>query len=118
MPNITDFSSLFRRTIRAGGNTGAVVTIALNRVSAKTLLNLTHVTVEDKTSSFTKCRLAIDRGGFVHYIDELITVAAAELVVSRSDIPLGEGDAFITELTGTTTGDILVLTCVGWFLEL
>ena len=114
MPNIFDFDTLFRRTIRSAGLTGSVVTIALERISPKTLLVLTHVTVEDKTNSFTKVRLAIDRGGFIHYLDELTTIAAAELVVGSDVIPLGEGDVFITELTGTTTGDVLVFTCVGW----
>ena len=42
------------------------------------------------------------------------TLAANELAVSKSDILLGEGDVFFAELTGTTDGDILVMTCVGW----
>ncbi len=114
MQNLFDFDTLFRRTKRAAGLTGSVVTIALERISPGSTLVLTHVTVEDKTSSFTKVRLAINHGGFIHYIDELTTVAANELIVSPNNIPLEEGDVFITELTGTTTGDILVFTCVGW----
>ena len=114
MPNIFDYDTLYRRTIRSAGLTGSVVTIALERISPGSILVLTHVTVEDKSNSFTKVRLAINHGGFIHYIDELTTVAANELIVSTSDIPLEEGDVFITELTGTTTGDILVFTCVGW----
>ena len=118
MPNIFDFTALYRRTKHAAGLTGSVVTISLGRVSANTLRVLTHVTVENKTSAYTRVRLGIDAGGLNHYIDELITVAAAELVVSRSDILLGEGDVFFTELTGTTTGDVLVFTAIGWKQDL
>ena len=112
--NIYDFSSLYRRTKRAAGVTGSVVKIKLGRVPENTLRVLTHVTVENETNSYTKVRLGIEHGGIKHYIDELITVAAAELVVSRSDIHLGQGDILFTELTGTTTGDILILTTFGW----
>jgi len=114
MPNIFDFTSLYRRTKHAAGLTGSVVTISLGRVSAKSLLVLTHVTVEDRTSPYTRVRLGINSAGLIYYIDELITVAAAELVVSRSDILLAEGDVFFTELTGTITGDVLVFTAIGW----
>lgn len=114
MRNIFDFTALYRRTKRAAGLTGSVVRISLGRVSTKTLLVLTHVTVENQTSPYTKVRLGINSGGVIHYIDELITVAADELVVSRSDILLGEGDVFFTELTGTTTGDVLIFTAIGW----
>ncbi len=114
MRNIFDFSQIYRRTKRAAGVSGSVVTISLSRISAKSLLILTHVTVENKTSSYTKVRLGINSGGVIHYIDELQTVAAAELAVSRSDILLGEGDVFLAELTGTTTDDVLIMTCAGW----
>ena len=114
MPNIYDFDRLYRTTKKAVGVTSSLVKIRLGRVSAKTLRVLTHVTVENKTSAYTKVRLAIDAGTVIHYIDELQTVAANELAVSRSDILLGEGDVFFAQLTGTTTGDDLVMTCIGW----
>ena len=114
MLNIFDFTRLYRRTERAAGLGGSVVRISLGRVSEKTLLVLTHVTVENETSAYTKVRLGIDARGVIHYIDELITVAADELAVSRSDILLSEGDVFFTELTGTTTGDVLIFTAIGW----
>ncbi|GAJ15430.1 unnamed protein product, partial [marine sediment metagenome] len=41
-----------------------------------------------------------------------------ELAVSRSDILLGEGDVFFADLIGTTTGDSLVMSCLGWELDL
>lgn len=114
MPNIFDFDRVYRRTKLASGATAETVKISLGRVGPKTLRVLTHVTVEDRDSSFTKVRLGIDAGGLIHYIDELATVSADELCVARSDVLLTEGDAFFAELTGTTTGDQLVLTCIGW----
>lgn len=114
MGNIYDFDRLYRRTMKATGLTSSVVEMKLGRIPAKTLRVLTHVTVENKSSAYTKVRLVIDSSGVIHYIDELITVAANELVVSRSDILLGEGDSFYAELTGTTTADVLVFTCIGW----
>jgi hypothetical protein len=116
--NIFDFTALYRRTVHAAGLTGSVVNIKLARVPPRTILVLTHVTIEDLTTLYTKVRLAINSSGVIHYIDELQTVAAAELIVSRSEILLGEGDVFFAELTGTTTGDVLKLTAVGWILSI
>lgn len=114
MPSINDFDRLYRRSITGAGVTGSPVRLRLGPVGAKTLRVLTHVTVENKTSSYTKCRLGINDGAVDIYIDELTSIAANELAVSRSDILLGEGDYFFAELTGTATGDALVMTCIGW----
>jgi len=118
MPNINEFDRLFRRTLEKAGLTGSVVNIELERIPPRTLKVLSHVTVENKTSAFTKCRLAIKSGRGTHYLDEQATIAAEELLVSRSDILLGEGDIFFAEMTGTTTGDNLVMTCIGWEKDL
>jgi len=112
--NVNSFSQLYRRTVKGSGATGEVVRLELDRIKARSLRVLSHVSVENKTSAYTKCRLGIDAGGRDHYLDELTTIAADELAVARSDVLLGEGDIFFAELTGTTTGDILVMTCVGW----
>lgn len=112
--NINDFDRLYRRTKTGIGATGEVVRLRLGPIGAKTLRVLTHVTVENKTSAYTKCRLGITAGGRDHYLDELQTVAAKELAVSRSGVLLGEGDYFFADLTGVTTGDALVMTAVGW----
>ena len=118
MPNINEFTRLYRRTKRKLGVTGSAVRIELSRIKPRVVRVLSHVSVENKTSAYTKARLGICSGGLDHYLDELQTIAAAELAVSRSDIILGEGDIFFAELTGTTTGDTLVMTCVGWEGEL
>jgi|GEM_PF-2939199 len=112
--NINDFNQLYRRTITEKAGAGATHRIELGRVSARKVRLLTHVTVEDQTTAYTKCRLGIDASGRDHYLDELTTIAADELAVSRSDIILGEGDVFFAELTGATENDLLVMTCVGW----
>lgn len=121
MPELIDinkFTRLFRRTVSASGLTGSIVTLALGRLGPRKIRVLTHVTVENKTSDYTKCRLAINAGGIIHYLDELTTIVSDELAVSRSDILLGEGDAFVSELTGTTTGDELIMTCIGWEIQI
>jgi len=112
--NINNFSQLYRRTVVGAGATGEVVRLALGRIKPKALRVLTQVTVENQKSEYTKCRLGIDASGRDHYLDEITNMTAAELAVSRSDILLGESDIFFAELTGTTTGDVLVMTCVGW----
>lgn len=112
--DIHKFELLYRRTAEGAGLTGSVVYIKLNPVAAKKVRVLTHVTVENRTSAYTKCRLGISRAGLIYYLDELQTIAANELAVSRSDILLGEGDYFFAELTGTATGDELVMSCSGW----
>ena len=118
MPNIYNFSRLYRRTKLAIGLSGSLVRISLDPIDSNTLCVLTHVTVENKTSPYTKCRLGITSTGRDHYLDELLTIAADELAVSRSDILLAERDVFFAELTGTITDDDLILTCVGWGLDL
>ena len=112
--NINDFDRLFRRTLSGFGVTGEAVYLRLGRVNAKTLRVLSHVTIENRTNSYTKVRLGIQAGNIYLYLDELESPAADELCVSRSDVILGEGDVFFSELTGTTDGDTLVMTCVGW----
>ena len=114
MPNINEFTRLYRRTKRELGVTGSAVRLELSRIKPRIVRVLSHVTVENETSAYTKCRLGITNGGIDHYLDELESIAAAELAVSRSDIILGEGDVFFAELTGTTTDDALKMTCVGW----
>jgi len=116
--NINDFSRLFRRTVRDVSVGSATVRLKLSRIKAKKIRTLTHVSVENKTTAYTKCRLGIDNGGIDFYLDELQTIVKDELCVSRSDILLGEGDVFFAELTGTVTGDVLIMTCVGWELDL
>lgn len=112
--NINDFDQLYRRTITEKAGSGTTHRIKLDRIPARRVRVLTHVTVENKTLAYTKCRLGIDASGRDHYLDELDAPAADELAVSRSDIILGEGDIFFAELTGTAADQLLVMTCVGW----
>ena len=116
--NINDFTRLYRRTVRVKSDGSATVRIELRRIKAREMRTLSNVSEENQTSAYTKCRLGINNGGNDHYLDELQTIAAKELVVSRSDYVLGEGDIFLAELTGTINADILVMTCVGWELNL
>lgn len=110
----TKFHQLYRSKKAGSGLTASTVKLSLPRVKPGRLRILTHVTVEDKTSAYTKCRLAIDNGGNVFYLDELESPAAGELGIARSDVVLGEADVFFAELTGTTTADLLEMTCCGW----
>jgi len=112
--NTNEFDQLYRRTKTRLGSTGKVIRLSLNRIKAKQLRVLTHVTVENKDGTTDICRIGICNGGRDHYVDELLDVAAAELAVSRSDIVLGENDIFFAEFTGTASTDNLVMTCVGW----
>ncbi|KKN32652.1 hypothetical protein LCGC14_0811750 [marine sediment metagenome] len=118
MLNINDFKQIYRRKAEKISDGSAAVRLELDRVDPKILRVLTHITVEDQTTSFTKSRLGISNGAVDFYLDELTTIAASELAVSRSDILLGEGDIFFAELTGTTSGDVLVMNCIGWELEI
>jgi len=114
MPNIFDFDRLYRRTVTGSGDASAVVYLDLNPIKPGRFRVLTHVTVENKTASSTKFRLAIRRAERLHYVDELSSPAAGELAVSRSDILLGEKDIFCAELTGTHDIDELVMCAIGW----
>jgi len=112
--DVNKFERLYRRTKKTKGKEGALVYIKLRPIAPGKIRVLTHVTVENRTAAFTKCRLGIDQSGVIHYLDELQNIAANELAVSRSDILLGEGDYFFAELTGTHDPDKLVMSCVGW----
>lgn len=111
--NLLDFDRLYRQKVTAIGLTGSVVDISLDIVEPGKIRTLSHVTVEDETTAFTKVRLAIKHHSLTFYLDELDSPAAAELIVSRSDILLGEGDILVAECTGTITSDKLVLTAIG-----
>jgi len=114
MPNIFDFDRLYRRTVTASGDDSAVVYLELDRIKPGRFRVLTHVTVENKTDTTTYFRLAIKHAGRLHYLDELQSVAAAELAASRSDILLGEQDIFCAELKDTHDPDELVMSAIGW----
>jgi len=118
MPNINDFDQLYRRKITDRAGATSPHRIGLDRIGAHKLRVLTHVTVENETTDYTKCRLGFSNGGRDYYLDELTDPTANELAVSRSDILLSEGDVFFAELTGVTENDVLVMTCMGWEQEL
>lgn len=112
--NINEFKRLYRRIVEKPGDSSGVVYLELDRVKARVIRTLTHVTVEDKTNACTKFRLGIKHAGRLHYIDELTTPAAGELATARSDTPLGEQDILFAEVTGSTDGDQLVMCAIGW----
>lgn len=112
--NINDFDQLFRRTITQKADATDPYYLKLDRVPARQLRVLTHVTVENQTAGYPTCRLGIDSSGRLHYLDELKDVLVNELAVSRSDIILGEGDVFFAELETPGADSVLVMTCVGW----
>lgn len=112
--DLNKFNRLYRRTLTRSGVSAATVYLKLSPIAPGIIRVLTHVTVENQTDTTTKSRLGIDNGGILHYLDELQTMTAGELAVSRSDILLGEGDRFFAELTGTHDVDKLVMTCCGW----
>ena len=114
MFNINEFDNLYRRKLRGQGISGAIVRISLRQLSAKKLRLITHTAVENATSSTTKIRLGISNRGEDYYLDELQTIAANELCISRSDIILVDGDRFFAEFTGTTDGDNLIMVVNGW----
>lgn len=116
--NINDFDRLYRRTKTGTGADGEVVRLELKPVRANTLRVLTHVTCENLDTTGTKNRMGINAGGVNHYLDEIEDPAANELIVSRSDILLGEGDYFFVDFTGTDDDDRLKMTCVGWEQDL
>jgi hypothetical protein len=111
--NLLDFDRLYRVKAHGSGLTGSVVNIELDPVDARKIRVISHVTVENETTSFTKVRLAIKHHALTFYLDELDTPLADELAVSRSDILLGESDILVAECTGTTTADIIVMTAIG-----
>jgi hypothetical protein len=111
--NILDFDRLYRQKVTATGLTGSVVNIELDPVDPHRIRVLSHVTVENVTNNYTKVRLAIKHHSLIFYLDELDSPAAAELIVSRSDIILGEMDILLAECTGTTTDDELILIALG-----
>lgn len=116
--NIQDFDRLYRRTKTHITVAGGTVTMRLGPVGPKKLRVLTHVTVENKGSDGTQTRIGINAGGRDHYLDEIKNPLQNELIVSRSDILLGEGDYFFAEFTDIDDGDTLVMTCIGWEKDL
>lgn len=118
MPNLTDFDRLYRRTIKQKADVADPFRLKLDRVDPAVLRVLTHVTVENQTTTGTKTRLGINAGGRDHYLDEIQDPAQNELCVSRSDILLAEGDYFFAEFTDIDDGDVLIMTCIGWEKDL
>jgi hypothetical protein len=112
--NVNNFDLLYRERVTAPGITGSSVIMKTERINPGRIRVLTHVSIENKTSAYTKCRLSIYNGAIEFLIDEAIFPAAGELLVHPKDILLGEGDILRATLTGTTTSDELELHAIGW----
>jgi hypothetical protein len=120
--NVNSFDSLYRERSAAYGVTGASIILETKRVNPGRIRVLTHVSIENKTNSYTKnktnsytkCRLSIYNGAVDFMIDEAIYPGEDELLVHPKDILLGEGDILRATLTGTTTADELELHAIGW----
>lgn len=118
MHNLNSFDRLYRRTITEKAGAADPYYLKLDKVPPRRVRVLTHVTVENKTDGYDACRLGFDSRGRLHYLDELTKPLVTELAVSRSDIVLMEGDIFFAELAGGIEDDVVVMTCVGWELDL
>lgn len=112
--NVNEFDLLYRRRINATGLTGSTVYLKLGPVGPGKIRILTHVSIENKTNSYTKCRLSTYNGATDLFLDEAIYPDEDELLIHKHDIILGEGDQLRAALTGTTTGDDLELLAVGY----
>lgn len=114
MMNRNEFDLLYRERKTAAGITGSSVILKSERVDPGRIRVLTHVSIENKTNAYTKCRLSIYNGAVDFMLDEAIFPAEDELLVHPKDIMLGEGDILRATLTGTTTDDIIEMHVIGW----
>lgn len=112
--NVNEFDRLYRERKTATGVTGSSLIIQTDKVDPGRIRVLTHVSIEDRTNAYTKCRLSIWNGATDFYIDEAIYPDEDELLVHPKDIIMGEGDILRATLTGTTTGDQIELHAIGW----
>lgn len=101
----------------ASGVSGVVVDLSLFPVDPSRIRVLTHITVENRSNNFDKLRLKIKHLSLIYYLDEITNPLENELIVSRSEIVLGESDILQAECTGTIDNDILVLTALGWEMK-
>ena len=115
--NVNNFDLLYRERKTAAGITGSTLTIQAARVDPGRIRVITHVSIENKTSAYTKCRLSVYNGATDFEIDEAIFPDEDELLIHPKDIVLGEGDILRARLTGTTTGDIVEMHIVGWEMK-
>lgn len=112
--NLFQFDNLYRSRVSAQGLTGSIVNIDLDPVESGKIRVITHVAIENQTKSYTKCRLQIYDGFIPFPIDQALNPAKDELIIHKQDILLGERDILRAVLTGTTTGDNLVMVAIGW----
>ena len=117
MLNLFEFDRLYRRKLRAIGDSSAVVYLQTSPLGPKRHRILTQVTVESIGAGYDILRIGVSNLGELYYLDELLNVADAELAVSRSEIILGDGDRFFAELTGTTDDKVLLMVLSGWEMK-
>jgi hypothetical protein len=115
--NINEFDSLYRERVTALGVTGSDVVLELEKVNSGRIRVITHLAIEDKTSSYTKFRLSIYNGATEFMIDEAIYPEEDELLVHPKDLVLGESDVVRATLTGTVTGDLIEMHAIGWEMQ-
>jgi len=117
MFTLYEFDRLYRRKLRATGVTGSVVRMQTKPLRPGKLRVISHVTVENETNAYTLLRIGITNLGEAYSLDELTTPGLGELAVCHEDHVLGDGDCFFADLTGTTTGDVLLMALSGWELK-
>ena len=115
--NLNEFDRLYRERVTSSGITGSSVILKTRRVYPGKIRILTHVSIENRTSAYTKCRLSVYDGATDFMLDEAINPDAEELLIHPKDIILGEGDVLRATLEGTTTGDIIEMHSIGWEMQ-
>ena len=78
-----------------------------SRVASGAFLVVTHISLENETTAFTKARVGIYYRGSIYWHEEEISPVAGELYWTRSRLFVPGDSNLILRLTGCTSGDSL-----------
>jgi len=78
-----------------------------DRVEVGYLLQVTHVSVENRNSAFTNIRIGVNSRGVFHIHEEEKNPVANEVYWTRSPIIVQEGENLRVRCTGCSSGDYL-----------
>jgi hypothetical protein len=97
----------------------AYVDLETKPLRTNTLLITDHISVEDKTTTYTNLRVGIKEGSVFLPLEEQKNPAAAEVFWTKSNLQFVEHERVCCRLTGCTSADVIEVTIQGrlYYLE-
>jgi hypothetical protein len=102
-------SALYHKEVIRTSAGGTYDDIEIPRIDPGLALEVRHVSVENRTSNFTRLVIGPAKGNTFHQKEEVDSPVANDIYWTRSRMWVPEGWTLRARCTGCTSGDVLVM---------